>query len=45
LAYAFTTADQLLADFFAEVCRVLDECGISDAVVSESDKRRKDSKP
>ena len=43
--YAFTTADQLLADFFAEVRRVLDERGISDAVVSESDKQRKDLKP
>lgn len=31
--YAFTTADQLLADFF-------DERGINDAVVSESEKRR-----
>ena len=40
--YAFTTADQLLADFFAEVQRVLEERGISDAVVSTSDRRRKE---
>ena len=43
--YAFTTADQLVADFFAEVKRVLDERGISDAVVSDSDKQRKESEP
>ena len=30
-------------DFFAEVRRVLDEREISDAVVNESDKQRKDS--
>ena len=35
--YAFTTADQLLADFFAEVRRVLAERGIGDAVIGESD--------
>jgi len=40
--YAFTTADQLLADFFAEVRRVLDERGISDVVVETSDRQRKD---
>ena len=40
--YAFTTADQLLADFFAEVRRVLDERGVSDAVVRTSEKQRKD---
>ena len=40
--YAFTTADQLLADFFAEVARVLRERGISDAVVAESGKQRED---
>jgi hypothetical protein len=43
--YAFTTADQLLADFFAEVGRVLEERGISDAVVSTSDRQRKESEP
>ena len=32
-AYKFTTADVLLADFFAEVRRVLGERGISDEVV------------
>lgn len=40
--YVFTTADQLLADFFAEVGRVLRERGISDAVVAESGKQRED---
>lgn len=37
-AYAFTTADQLLADFFAEVRRILAEHGISEQVVAMSDK-------
>jgi hypothetical protein len=41
----FTTADQLLADFFAEARRVLEERGISDAVVSASDRQRKESEP
>jgi hypothetical protein len=36
--YAFTTADQLLADFFAEVRRVLAAHGIDDTVIGESDK-------
>ena len=40
--YAFTTADQLLADFFAEVRRVLNERGMSDNVVGTSDRQRKD---
>ena len=31
--YRFTTVDQLLADFFAEVRRVVDERGISDEVI------------
>jgi hypothetical protein len=35
--YAFTTADQLLADFFAEVTRVLDELGIEHTVISDDD--------
>jgi hypothetical protein len=35
--YAFTTADQLIADFFAEVTRVLAEHGIDDTVVGEDD--------
>lgn len=35
--YPFTTADQLLADFFSEVRRVLADRGIDDAVVAESD--------
>jgi hypothetical protein len=35
--YVFTTADQLLTDFFAEVRRVLAERGIGDAVVDTSE--------
>jgi uncharacterized protein DUF6516 len=35
--YPFTTADQLLADFQAEVERVLTELGLGDTVVGESD--------
>jgi hypothetical protein len=40
--YRFTTADQLLADFFAELRRELTNRGVSDAVISDSDhtKRR-----
>ncbi len=34
--YGFTTADQLLADFFKEMRRVLDERGIDEAVIGES---------
>ena len=41
--YKFTTADQLLADFFDAVRRALEERGISDAVVKETNKQRKDS--
>jgi len=33
--YHFTDAETLLADFFAEVRRVLDELGVSDVVNSE----------
>ena len=33
--YRFTDADHLLADFFAEVRRVLAERGVSDAVIAE----------
>ncbi len=40
--YEFTTADQLLADFFAEVRRVLSERGISEDVVATSERQRKD---
>ncbi|WP_210254844.1 DUF6516 family protein [Methylocapsa sp. S129] len=40
--YAFTTADQLLADFFAEARRVLNDHGVSEAVVGTSDRRQKD---
>lgn len=40
--YAFTTADQLLEDFFAEVRRVLNERGIAEDVVRTTDKERKD---
>ena len=35
--YRFTTADQLLVDFFAEVRRVLNEHGISDQVTDIED--------
>ncbi len=40
--YPFTTADQLLADFFAEVRRVLSERGIGEDVVAASERQRKD---
>ena len=40
--YLFTTADQLLADFFAEAPRVLKERGIAEDVVATSDRERKD---
>ncbi|HAH10676.1 MAG TPA: hypothetical protein DCL54_13220 [Alphaproteobacteria bacterium] len=33
--YPFTSADQLLADFFAEVRRILTERGVSDTVIGE----------
>src|SRR4051794_34948007 len=36
--YAFTTVDQLLADFFAEVRRVCAERNITDTVVRVSEK-------
>ena len=36
--YRFTTADQLLADFFAEVRRILGERGVSDQVMDVEDK-------
>ena len=36
--YAFTTVDQLLSDFFAEVRRVCAERNITDAVVRVSEK-------
>ncbi len=41
--YGFTTADQLLADFFGEVRRVLAAQGIGDTVIgtSETSKRKK----
>jgi hypothetical protein len=39
--YAFTTADQLLADFFAEVSRVLAEHGVDDTVIDEDETGRK----
>lgn len=38
--YAFTDADTLLADFFREVRRVLEEQGVSDAVVRVEEIRR-----
>jgi hypothetical protein len=43
-AYRFTTADALLADFFAEVRRVLAERGISDSVTGEEDRLEKRSR-
>lgn len=42
--YAFTTADQLLADFFAEVDRELATRGVGNAVIGESDTKAKRSK-
>ena len=36
--YAFTTADQLLADFFTEVSRVLAMRGIGEAVIGVTDR-------
>lgn len=39
--YPFTTADRLLADFFAEVTRVLAERGIGDQVIGESDAKER----
>jgi Family of unknown function (DUF6516) len=41
--YTFTTADQLLADFFTEVKSVLSARGIGEAVIGESEttKRKK----
>jgi hypothetical protein len=42
--YAFITADQLLADFFAEVTRVLAEHGIADTVIDE-DQTTRERKP
>jgi hypothetical protein len=39
--YKFVDADKLLADFFKEVHRVLEERGISDEVVRVTTKRRK----
>jgi len=37
--YNFSCADQLLADFFAEVRRILGEQGLSDAIVKVEDRR------
>jgi len=42
--YKFTTADQVLADFFSEVRRVLEERGVSDEVVGVSEGRGKDER-
>jgi len=39
--YEFVDAERLLADFFAEVRRVLAERGVSDAVVEESKIKRR----
>jgi hypothetical protein len=41
LPYRFTTADQLLVDFFAEVRRVLAERGIGDEVIGESNTKER----
>jgi hypothetical protein len=41
--YQFTTADKLLADFEAEVVRVLAENGIGTAVIGESDTTERDT--
>jgi hypothetical protein len=40
--YRFSDADQLLADFFTEVRRVLKERGVSDAVVAEEQSKSKE---
>jgi Family of unknown function (DUF6516) len=39
--YAFTTADQLLADFFEEARRVLAARGIGDMVISTSESQKR----
>lgn len=39
--YVFAGAQQILTDFFAEVRRVLDEHGISDTVIGESETNRR----
>ncbi len=39
-SYTFTTADQLLADFFKQARRVLAERGVSDDVIGESQATR-----
>jgi hypothetical protein len=41
--YRFTTADQLLEDFFAEVCRELTMRGLPETVISDNDYTRRKS--
>ena len=38
--YAFVSAEQLVADFFAEVRRVLTERGVPETVVHVTEERR-----
>jgi hypothetical protein len=38
--YVFTTVDQLLADFFAEVRRVLGELGIDETVIADEQRKK-----
>ena len=40
-AYRFSTADQLLADFFAEVRRVLGELGIDETVIADEQRKKR----
>lgn len=39
--YVFTTADQLLADFFTEVRRVLGELGIDETVIADEQREKR----
>jgi hypothetical protein len=44
-AYRFESADKLLADFFAEVHRVLAERGITDEVLGVSEASDEEGRP
>jgi hypothetical protein len=41
--YPFSSADQLLTDFFAEVQRILTELGVDDTVLRDSNKTERES--
>jgi hypothetical protein len=43
--YRFTTADQILADFFAEVQRVLASRGVADTVISDGETKDRRKQP